>query len=214
MSAPVPEFPDAAISPPTFSFGGYATEPAGLAGVSFWPRVGARVIDLVVHYCISFAAGIFFTILLAAASGGRIPLRVMVKLRHLGFTGFVAGLLGSFAYHVVAVSVDGSTLGKRILSMVVVQEDGTPCRVGPAIIRELGYFVDALFFGLIGYLAMQKSVKEQRHGDEWAGTVVCKRSSVAPDQLRGGGRFVLALMLSVMADAAVLMIGLLVAING
>lgn len=64
MSAPAPEFPEAAASTPTFSFGGYATESAGLAGVSFWPRVGARLIDLGVHYCVSFAAGVFFTILL------------------------------------------------------------------------------------------------------------------------------------------------------
>lgn len=214
MSTPVPEFPDAAASSPTFSFGGYAAEPGGLAGVTFWPRVAARVIDLVVHYCASFAAGIFFILLLAAASGGHIPPWVMVKLRHVGVTGFLAGVLGSFAYQVVSVSVHGSSLGKRALSMVVVQEDGAPCRVRSALIRELGYFVDAIFFGLIGYFAMQKSVKQQRHGDEWAETVVCHRSSVAPDQLRSGGRFVLALMLAVMADAARLMIGLLLVING
>ena len=87
MSTPVPEFPDVAVSSPTFTFGGYATEPGGLAGVSFWPRLAARVIDLVVHYCVSFAAGIFFTILLAAASGGHIPFWVMVKLRHAGVPG-------------------------------------------------------------------------------------------------------------------------------
>jgi uncharacterized RDD family membrane protein YckC len=213
MSAPIQEFPDAAATSSTFSFGGYASEPTGLAGVSFWPRVGARTIDLVVHDCVTFAAGIFFTILLAAASGGHIPLWVLVKLRHLGFTGFVFGLLGSFVYHVACVAVHGSTLGKRALSMVVVQEDATPCRVGPAIVRELGYFVDALFFGLIGYSAMQKSLKEQRYGDEWADTVVCKRSSVAADQLRSEGRFVLGLMLAMMADAALTMVGLLVVMN-
>jgi uncharacterized RDD family membrane protein YckC len=213
MSTPVPEFPDAAGSPPTFTFGGYATETGGLEGVSFWPRVAARVIDLVIHYCVSFAAGIFFTILLAAASGGHIPFWVMVKLRHVGVPGFVASLLGSFAYQVVGVSVHGSTLGKRVLSMVVVQEDGTPCRFRSAIIRELGYFIDAFFFGLIAYFQMQKSAKEQRYGDEWAGTVVCKRSAVAPEQLRSGGRFVLGLMLGTMADAALIMIGLLVVIN-
>jgi len=213
MSAPVPEFPETAATTPTFSFGGYATEPAGLAGVSFWPRVGARLIDLGVHYCVSFAAGVFFTVLLAAASGGHIPVWVMVKLRNLGITGFTFSLLGSFGYQVICLAVHGSTLGKRVLGMVVVQEDGTPCRLGPAIIRELGYFVDALFFGLIGYLAMQKTLKEQRHGDEWAHTIVCKRSAIAPDHLRGAGRFVLAMMLATMADAALTMVGLLVVMN-
>jgi len=98
--------------------------------------------------------------------------------------------------------------------MVVVQEDGTPCRFRSAIIRELAYFLDSLFFGLIAYFEMQKSMKEQRYGDEWAGTVVCKRSAVSPERLRGGGRFVLGLMLGIMADAAATMIGLLVVING
>src|SRR5580698_10008052 len=105
MSTPVPEFPDAAGESPIFTFGGYAAGPAALVGISFWPRVAARVIDLVVHYCVAFAAGIFFTILLAAASGGHIPIWVTVKLRHLGVPGFVASLLGSFAYQVVGVSV-------------------------------------------------------------------------------------------------------------
>jgi hypothetical protein len=36
---------------------------------------------------------------------------------------------------------------------------------------------------------------------------------VAPEHLRSEGRFVLALMLSMMADAALLLIGLLVVIN-
>jgi hypothetical protein len=59
MSAPAPEFPEAAANIPAFSFGGYAGEAAGLAGVTFWPRVGARLIDLVVHYCVSLLAGSF-----------------------------------------------------------------------------------------------------------------------------------------------------------
>ncbi|HWY19914.1 MAG TPA: RDD family protein [Candidatus Acidoferrum sp.] len=213
MSTPVPEFPEPAANPTIFSFGGYAAEPAGLAGVGFWPRAGARLIDFVVHYCVSFAGGYMFRIMLIAASGGHIPLWVLVKFRYLGFTSFVVGTLSFFVYHVVCVSVHGSTLGKRLLSIVVVQEDGTPCGVKSAIIRELAYFIDALFFGLIAYSAMQKNFKEQRYGDQWADTVVCKRSSLAPDQLRGDGRFVLALMLAVMADAGLNMVGLLILIN-
>ena len=113
----------------------------------------------------------------------------------------------------VSVSVHGSTLGKHVLSMVVVQEDGTPCRVGSAIIRELGYFVDSFFFGLVGYPVMQENLKKQRYGDQWAHTVVCKRSSVAPDRLRSDTRFALGLTLAMMADAALTIVGLLLRIN-
>jgi uncharacterized RDD family membrane protein YckC len=213
MSTPPSEFPDSSTTSPTFSFGGYATEEAGLAGVTFWPRAGARLIDYVLHYCVTYAAGFLFSILVLAASGGHMPPWVLARYRHPGLLGFVLGLLGFVVYNVVCVSMHGSTLGKRLLSMVVVQENGTRCRMVPAIIRELGYFIDSLFFGLVGYLAMQKTYQEQRYGDQWAHTVVTKRASVIPEQLRSDGRFVLALMLAVMTDAALGMIGLLILIS-
>jgi uncharacterized RDD family membrane protein YckC len=212
MSSPAPDSPSV---PPLLlpSFGGYLGQPGGLEGVSFWPRVGARVIDLLVHYIVSFFAGVLFVILLVAASGGHISPETAFKMRHTGFTGFFLAMAGAFAYHVICTSIHGSSLGKLVLSMVVVQEDGSPCRFGPAVIRELGYYVDGLFFGLIGYFAMQKTPQEQRHGDEWAHTVVCKRSSLAPEKLRGAGQFILGLMLAVMADAALAMVGLLLAVS-
>lgn len=210
MSTPVPESPDASANTTAFSFGGYALEPVGLVGVGFWPRVAARLIDSALHYGVSFAGGYTFRIMLIAASGGHIPLWVVAKFRHLGLTAYALGMLSFLAYNVVCVSMHGSTLGKRLLSMVVVQEDGTPCGVKSAIIREVAYYVDALFFGLIGYSAMEKSGKEQRYGDQWAETVVCKRSSLAPEQLQSDGRFALALMLAMMADAGLNMVGLLV----
>ena len=122
-------------------------------------------------------------------------------------------MLGFVVYNVVCVSMHGSTLGKRLLSFVVVQESGLRCRMGPAIIRELSYFIDTLFFGLVGYLAMQKTYQEQRYGDQWAHTVVARRASVIPEQLRSDSRFVLALMLAVMANAALRIIGLLILIT-
>ena len=100
-----------------------------------------------------------------------------------------------------------------MLSMVVVNEDGSPCGMRGGIIREIGYFSDSIFFGIIAYAAMQKSRQHQRYGDQWADTVVRKRSDVQPQNLRGPGRFVLGLMIAVMADAAFMMIGLLVQIN-
>ncbi|MGO8795240.1 MAG: RDD family protein [Candidatus Sulfotelmatobacter sp.] len=213
MSMPAPEFPSLPANTPTLSFGGYATEAVGLPGVTFWPRVLARLIDYVLHYCVSYAAGILFAFLVLAATGGHMPPWVLVRFRHAGLIGFASGLIGFVLYNVICVAFHGSTLGKRLLSMVVVQENGTRCRFMPAVIREFGYFIDSLFFGLIGYLAMQKTYQEQRYGDQWAGTVVCKRSDVIPEQLRSDGSFILFLMLAVMADAATGMIGLLLLLS-
>jgi hypothetical protein len=112
-------------------------------------------------------------------------------------------------YQAICEGVHGSSLGKLTLSMVVVQEDGSPCRIGSAIIRSFAYLVDSLFFGLIGYLAMQKSFQEQRNGDTWAHTVVCKRSKIPPENLRDGGHFIAVLLCAVAADAALVIVGLL-----
>jgi hypothetical protein len=81
------------------------------------------------------------------------------------------------------------------------------------LIRELGYFVDALFFGLIGYAAMRGTDQQQRYGDEWAGTIVCKESDVPEKSRRTIGRFVIGLMVGALLDIALLMVGLLVQIS-
>jgi uncharacterized RDD family membrane protein YckC len=198
---------------PTFvpSFGGYAGQPGAIPGIGFWRRVGARLIDLVVHYVVSFCATLCFAFLvgLAAAMAHRPPGSLAPTLGHLTVSGFVFGLLGSVAYHTICEGIHGSTVGKLALSMVVLQEDGSPCRVWPAAIRSLGYFVDALFFGVIGYFAMQKSPQQQRHGDTWAHTVVCKRSDAAQGRLRSGGMFVATLVMAALVDAALIIAGLL-----
>jgi uncharacterized RDD family membrane protein YckC len=183
-----------------------------LQGVSFWPRAGARVIDFVVHYLIGFAAGLLFVFLLAIASGGHPPALILRRLSHMQVPLFVSSLLGAMAYQVICTSVCGSSFGKRILSLQVVQDDGSPCRLKSAIIRELGYFVDALFFGVIGYAAMRGDSRQQRHGDEWAQTMVCKRDDV-PQSAQGGMRFVLALAVGIWADIALLMVGMLIQMN-
>jgi uncharacterized RDD family membrane protein YckC len=212
MASPVPGLPLPQYSTP--SFGGYALQEEGLEGATFWPRAFARVIDFVVHYLVGFLTGILFRIMLTIASGGHVPLRILLSVSKTHVPLFVAGWLGIVVYEVLATTVHGSSLGKRIVGLVVVREDGSPCGFRSAVIRELGYMVDSIFFGLVGYMAMQKNRQEQRYGDQWAGTVVCHRSALAPENLRGPGRFVLALMLSLMADSAIMLTGLLIQLNG
>src|SRR5579863_1383530 len=195
------------------SFAGQAVPLSGFQGVSFWPRLLARVIDIAVHYVASLLAGLLFALILAIAAGGRPPTEVLQRTFQNAFTVFVAGILGLFAYNVICTSVHGSTLGKLLLSMQVIQDDGSPCRPKSAIIRELGYFVDALFFGLIGYYAMREDPEQKRHGDEWADTIVCKRDKVPSASKRPGTQFLLGLLLGIAADIALLMTGLLIQMN-
>lgn len=213
MSTPDPGPPPAPAAVEIPSFGGYAGLPEAIEGVGFWPRVAARIIDLLVHYFVTMCAGVLFGILLAiaaAVAGQPFPAS---KLSGTGVALFVCSLLGSVAYHTICEGLHGSTLGKRVLSMVVVREDGSPCRIGAALIRSFAYFVDAFFFGLIGYFAMQGSPQQQRHGDTWAHTIVCQRSRVAPANLRGGGRLAVSFFLAAIADASFVMLGLLLKVT-
>lgn len=43
-----------------------------------------------------------------------------------------------------------------------------------AFIRSAAYYIDGLFFGLIGYSCMKVSPLNQRYGDVWGKTVVVK----------------------------------------
>jgi len=186
----------------------YLGQPAGLPGISFWPRVAARVIDTVLHYLLAFGGLFLVGFMLAVVAGLRHTSgQVLLGHRMPGKVPFVFALLGSVALEAICEGFHGSTPGKLVLSMVVVQEDGSPCRPGAAWIRSFAYFVDAIFFGLVGYFNMQKNPQQQRHGDEWAHTVVCQRWDVAPQNLRGFGQFTLVLFFAAMADVALKILG-------
>lgn len=195
------------------SFGGYAAPLAGFRGVTFWPRLSARLLDIALHYGIGYLAGLLFAFMLIIASGGHPAPWIARRLAHSRFPSIVGGVLGLACYHVICTAISGSTIGKLIFGMQVIQDDGSPCRLKSAVIRELGYFVDALFFGVVAYFAMQDDPEQKRVGDGWADTIVVKRGVVPLGSRQGAMRFVLGLMLGVIADIAFLMMGLLVQMN-
>jgi uncharacterized RDD family membrane protein YckC len=212
---PAPDLPPAPEGIHLSALDSYLGQPGTLPGVSFWPRVGARVIDMALHYFIAICGGFLFGILLAIVAGLRhTSVRVLLAHRTSGRIALYAfALLGSVVFEAICEGFHGSTPGKLLLSMVVVQEDSSPCRPGPAWIRSFAYIIDSLFFGLIGYFNMQKNPQQQRHGDEWAHTVVCRRSNIAPQNLRGIGQFTLALFFAVLAYAALIILGLLISLT-
>jgi hypothetical protein len=52
----------------------YTPGPLGLRGVGFWPRLGARVIDMILHYGAAFFAAMLFAIMVVPSVGTRLPL--------------------------------------------------------------------------------------------------------------------------------------------
>jgi len=190
-------------SVPTFTFGGYATRPGELEGVGFGLRLAARLIDIALHFIVALFTGFVLGFVLGFyARMTHQPFAPMwARTMNIGLWSFFSSLLGSVAYHTLSEGLGGSTLGKRIFSMTVVQEDGAPCRFDSALVRSLSYFVDALFFGLIGYFAMKDKVSQQRYGDQWAHTIVCTREKAPPQGLRNGGQLALGIFAGLAADS-------------
>ena len=194
----------------------YIAKPGTLTGVGFWPRAGARIIDQIIHYLIAICSGFLFGALLRFVAALRhTSVRGMLGYRKLGGIAlYIFALLASVAFQAICEGIHGSSPGKRLFSMVVVQEDGSRCRHGSAWIRSFAYFIDSLFFGLIGYFSMEKTPQQQRHGDEWAHTIVYRRSDVAAQNQRSMGQFTLALFLAILAYSALMILGMLVNLMG
>jgi len=179
-------------------------------GTPFLPRAAARIIDFVVLSYLVRVSAWLFGFLLATAAGGTPPRWVLLRMSHHHLLLFFAIVLGSFAYQTICTIAHGSTLGKLLFSLRVLQDDGSPCQPWSALIRELGYFVDVILFGFIGYVAMQRNPQHKRLGDTWAHTVVGKYTKVPQESKRSASRVVLGLMLGTMAHLAVLLLAFLI----
>ena len=89
---------------------------------------------------------------------------------------FIGGFgLIMFLYFVVLEGSTGATIGKKLLKIKVVREDGSTCGFGPSLVRNILRIVDALpALYIIGMILIARSDKKQRLGDKLAKTVVIK----------------------------------------
>jgi uncharacterized RDD family membrane protein YckC len=78
-------------------------------------------------------------------------------------------------YYVMCEAATGATLGKRMVGIRVVGEDGGYLTFGAAVVRNLVRLVDCLFFYLVGGLFALTSKRGQRLGDRAAHTLVVRR---------------------------------------
>ena len=77
-----------------------------------------------------------------------------------------------FLYYTLLEGMWGQTLGKYLVKIKVVKEDGTPISYGDAAIRTILRIIDGLFSYLVGALLIWTSDRKQRLGDRLAHTVV------------------------------------------
>lgn len=90
----------------------------------------------------------------------------------LGLAFLIGG--GFFVYYIYLMEGHlGRTVGKAVMGLVVVGEDGSQCTYGQSVIRNLLWIVDGLgFFPVIVALIVFITEDNQRVGDMVAKTVV------------------------------------------
>lgn len=133
------------------------TDRDGCEPVGVWPRTLAYFVDFTV-----FGGGVFAIVNRSERS---VPVRAFVVL----------GTVGAFLYHVLLEGRFGRTVGKAVVDIVVVGEDGSDCTYRAAAVRTALRFVDWLPMGyLVGVLGIRLTERRQRVGDLAANTVVVR----------------------------------------
>ena len=95
---------------------------------------------------------------------------------------FLLFLLIWQGYYIIMEALLGGTVGKLILGLRVVKDDGSPLDWGASIIRNLLRFIDGLFGYLVGAIFVWTSDEKKRLGDRAAGTFVTRRSELGATQ--------------------------------
>lgn len=131
-------------------------------------RILAVIIDYIVMGFLSF-----FIFIASIGTG----------IATLSFVGLFAGLFMSIIlimatwilYGIILETWKGQTIGKMVMGIIVVKENGEPCDFLAALLRNVIRIIDILpQLYLIGFIFIALSEKKQRLGDRLAGTIVVK----------------------------------------
>jgi uncharacterized RDD family membrane protein YckC len=122
-------------------------------------------------------------IVLGAVNGmGLLAYWIFAKAPGFGFmVTTLAEFAIAFAYGALFEGYwNGQTIGKRLLHLRVIDQDGLPLRVEQAWVRNLMRVFDALPLAyLVGGLSVLSSPLMQRFGDRVAGTLVVRQTPLA-----------------------------------
>lgn len=130
-------------------------------------RIGAQLIDTVI-----MAFLLFITTSVMGGMGAAVGDSAGTALTSIGL---LLGFIVAIGYAFLLEGLwDGQTVGKKVLGIKVVKEDGAECTLGASFLRNLLRVIDGLFYYAVGFLVMAISDKRQRIGDRIAGTVVAR----------------------------------------
>ena len=190
-----------------------------IEGASPWIRFLARIIDQITCFVVTLVTANF--VALALYMGVAIITQdsanwAIERLQRQAFIDYVLITLASIAYYTVCEGLHGSTLGKWICGLTVVNEkSGTYCGLPAALRRTLAMFVDGLFLCIPAAVSMSDSERRQRLGDRWAKTMVVKRRDLeGVMEPRSVDRFILALLGGVTAEIVIISFDLILKLMG
>ncbi len=128
-------------------------------------RFVALLIDSIILWIVFAILGFLFGVF---NSGFYLSPRV--ALSGWGIVAFIIYI----AYFTYLEGTRGQTIGKRVMGLKVVREDGGSIDMGAAFVRNILRVIDGLFAYLVGAILIWTSHKKQRLGDRAANTVVVK----------------------------------------
>ena len=129
-------------------------------------RIGAAIIDSVVGFILYIVLATMFLGGGIAAGEGAAAGGFFISFFILPFAVFIG-------YYLLLEGLwDGYTVGKKVLGIKVVKEDGSPIGLGDSVLRNVLRFIDGLFYYVVGFIFIATSDRKQRLGDRVASTVV------------------------------------------
>jgi len=127
--------------------------------------VGRRAVAVIIDSIILFVVGYVVAMLTGTTTGTGFAMT--------GAPAFIwFGLC--LAYFVVLEAMQGATLGKRVMGLKVVKQDGSAMDWQASIIRNILRIIDGFFFYLVGAIVVWVSKSRQRLGDMAAHTLVVR----------------------------------------
>jgi uncharacterized RDD family membrane protein YckC len=134
--------------------------------IGFGRRLAATIIDGVIVGGFSFVVGLIIgvaaTVLNWYTPNREIPIATLTV---------ICALIFGLAYYLRAWTKSGQTIGKMTLGIKVVGEDGNPLSGGKAVLRYLGYILNAIVLSL-GFLWIAFDRKRQGWHDKIARSYV------------------------------------------
>jgi uncharacterized RDD family membrane protein YckC len=172
-------------------------------GKKFSGRAFAYIIDVILLVLMTYAT-VFFWGLFIAIIYTLIQKEIPADPRSSKLLDYAFSITQMTLYFIIFECVYGATLGKLILGMRVIMDDGKSCSFKAAVIRGLLRYIDGLFFAIPAYTTM-KAPLYKRIGDNSAHTFVVGSKDIFIKQPRKWWWFIIAGIIFLIVQAMIVL---------